>query len=776
MNQNKVILENIPQELKDMPRWVAWNYEERNGKITKVPYDFYTGFKASSNDPDTWCDFDTAVEYLKHYDGLGFQLGEGIFGIDIDAKDNQELQDYLNDGINNRFCEFSKLGTYAEISPSGNGVHYYFKGNLPGKGFKNSKLGVEAYESGRFFTVTGNMLGNYPNLIDGSEIIKPLYEKYRTKKDSPVHLLNNIGNGNTYEINKLIELASKSKNGEKFKSLFFEGDTSSYNHDDSAADQALANILVWWCNHDLEKANEMFRQSKLYRDKWDSKRGSTTYGMLTLSEASRVTNGGFTGKFEFKFKDSLELRLRIKGEEALEELIQEWEIDRAEGSTRKKPNTLPPVVISNILQDEIVFIKFAFEENSRVAMYQETKGIYTQNLDLIRHYIKIVDRNSTRRSAEEVIYDLTHTASVKEKTVSRFLIPVNNGVFNLKTKELEPFTPDYVFTSKIATNYIQGCQKPIIDGWDIDKWLLDIAVGDEQITELLWQVISASLNGNYSRKKSIWLVGSGRNAKGTYQELITNLVGFDNVATLKIDQFGGKDNNRFNLSLLEEKVVCIGDDVPAGVFIDNSSDFNSVVTGDAVKVERKNMDAYSTRFNLTIIQSTNGLPKIHNKTEGTYRRFLIVPFNAKFTDKTDNSRIKDEYIKNQKVLEYVLYKAINLDFDKFIVPDISAQLLEDFKQDNDPLVDFKENVFDQLNVDRIPTYIVYAIYKEFCNENGFKFLSKIKFTKELTNLLKDTWEKKVAKVGSEKEFYKNLKANFDMPIAGSAPQHFVKIN
>ncbi|WP_330848125.1 DUF5906 domain-containing protein, partial [Streptococcus suis] len=93
-----------------------------------------------------------------------------------------------------------------------------------------------------------------------------------------------------------------------------------------------------------------------------------------------------------------------------------------------------------------------------------------------------------------------------------------------------------------------------------------------------------------------------------------------------------------------------------GVYIDESSNFNSVVTGEPVLVEEKNKQPYSTVFKKTVIQSTNELPRFKNKTNGTYRRFLIIPFRKTFSAKEDNWQIKDEYINRDDVKQYVLKK------------------------------------------------------------------------------------------------------------------------
>ncbi|MGQ3740947.1 phage/plasmid primase, P4 family, partial [Bacillus sp. Fil] len=200
--------------------------------------------------------------------------------------------------------------------------------------------------------------------------------------------------------------------------------------------------------------------------------------------------------------------------------------------------------------------------------------IYTQNTTVIKRVISWLEPKLNNTKAEEVIYHLTNKAEVKEKTNARYLIPVKNGVFNLKTKTLEPFTADYVFTTKITIPYIENPVNPVLDGWDVVSWIQSIACGDVEIEKLLWQVMNDALNGNYSRRKSIFLIGEGNNGKGTFQELIMNLIGIKNIATLKVNEF----DERFRLSVLEGKTAVIGDDVPANVYIDDSSNFNSVVT------------------------------------------------------------------------------------------------------------------------------------------------------------------------------------------------------
>ncbi|PEW67201.1 DNA primase [Bacillus cereus] len=442
-------------------------------------------------------------------------------------------------------------------------------------------------------------------------------------------------------------------------------------------------------------------------------------------------------KFEVKVKAlqviDLKKELRDRYFEELARLEQEWEDNGKKG---RKPITISPARCSVILPEYVNFILFDLEENTRLAMYLPEEGIYTQNTTVIKRVISWLEPKLNNTKAEEVIYHLTNTAEVKEKTNSRYLIPVKNGVFNLKTKTLEPFTADYVFITKITTPYYENPVNPVLDGWDVVSWMKSIACGDLEIENLLWQVMNDALNGNYSRRKAIFLIGEGNNGKGTFQELIMNLIGIKNIATLKVNEF----DERFRLSVLEGKTAVIGDDVPANVYIDDSSNFNSVVTGDMVSVEFKNKPLYNTVFRCSVIQSTNGMPKFKNKTNGTIRRIVIVPFKADFNGKAENFKIKDEYIKNEEVLQFVLYKAINMDFEKFDIPKVSLQELEIFKQDNDPVLDFKLSIFDEWGIQEVPKYIVYGFYKKFCMDNGYKHLADRQFHKQFKTYLGDGWE------------------------------------
>jgi putative DNA primase/helicase len=79
--------ESIPDELVERPQWVCWRRAERDGKPTKIPVVPGVGSFASSTDPETWADFETAHDYLERgrADGIGFVFTEHPCSVNIES-------------------------------------------------------------------------------------------------------------------------------------------------------------------------------------------------------------------------------------------------------------------------------------------------------------------------------------------------------------------------------------------------------------------------------------------------------------------------------------------------------------------------------------------------------------------------------------------------------------------------------------------------------------------------------------------------------------------
>lgn len=154
-----------------------------------------------------------------------------------------------------------------------------------------------------------------------------------------------------------------------------------------------------------------------------------------------------------------------------------------------KVKSVPPLVVATKMQEHMTIVKI----NDRLAVYNIDKGIYETRADFFHNVIFWLEPSFSEAKSNQVIFHLKNMAKEVESTASRDLVPVKNGIYNKKTKKLEPFSNRYVFTSTIETEYIEEIEAPNINGWNVDDWLLDLMSGDKELVKLLWQVISASL-------------------------------------------------------------------------------------------------------------------------------------------------------------------------------------------------------------------------------------------------------------------------------------------
>jgi len=288
--------DQIPQELRDLKQWglfkLKWVPERKRN--TKIPFSAIDGNNAKSNDPGTWTTFDEARDALrlnsKDFDGLSFFFTNGYAGIDIDHVESDIMRYRQGDYEDNIVSEFMNVTrSYTEVSQSGTGIHIIFKGEIPGN--RRRKNNIEMYDEGRFFALTGKSLGS--NKVISKADINVLYDKYLAeKKVVPIRTSTELEPNNLSEF-EIIKQAINSKSGDNFKALMYGGWEKLYGSQ-SEADLALANYLAFWTGRDFGKMDAIFRQSVLYRDKWDEKHGKTTYGVATLNKAINDTNNVFT--------------------------------------------------------------------------------------------------------------------------------------------------------------------------------------------------------------------------------------------------------------------------------------------------------------------------------------------------------------------------------------------------------------------------------------------------------------------------------------------------
>lgn len=218
-------------------------------------------------------------------------------------------------------------------------------------------------------------------------------------------------------------------------------------------------------------------------------------------------------------------------------------------------------------------------------------------------------------------------------------VPVLESFFSPATfGSFATFYPEVVLSSKCEARWKQNATvSPVIDGWDVDSWIKDIANEDEEVQRLLWETIAAIFRPDHAFDKALLFVSeSGSNGKVTFLELLRNLVGRHRVATVSLADF----DRQFIPIQLATSFAVLSDENAVGSYLANSQNLKAWISHDWITLDRKNRDAIQIKGRGLSVFCLNELPQSQDKIESLYRRFVPVPFKRRYMDGEKNPSSK----------------------------------------------------------------------------------------------------------------------------------------
>lgn len=362
--------------------------------------------------------------------------------------------------------------------------------------------------------------------------------------------------------------------------------------------------------------------------------------------------------------------------------------------------------------------------NGQLHIYQN--GVYVPGNEAIENAMLDEIESLKKRQRSEVL-DYMLLRCTESKPCSFNYIAFNNGVYNIETNILEPFSPSIIITNKIPHNYNPSAASPLVDTV-LDK----LSCNDKEVRYLLEEAAGACLyrSNTLGGGKMIILLGDKANGKSTFIDILEAMLGEPNYSTLDVCE----TKDRFSTAMLYGKTANLGDDISDG-YIGDASQLKKIVTGNRIKAERKGQDPFEFTPYCTIICSANVMPKIKDNTGAVRRRLLIVPMNAKFSktdpdyDPTITYRLQQE-----QNIEYFIQLALTglaevLNNKSFTEPKRVKDQLEDYERENNPIQSFIAESDIETEIINESTKEVYRRYEVFCAENGLIPGSKITFSK-----------------------------------------------
>lgn len=386
---------------------------------------------------------------------------------------------------------------------------------------------------------------------------------------------------------------------------------------------------------------------------------------------------------------------------------------------------------ANYLKNNNYVIKI----NGQLHIYHD--GIYVNGYKTIEAAMIQQIPNLRKTQRREVLDYMELIVDEKPAADARY-IAFLNGVLDIVTGNLLPFSPDLVVTNQIPWNYVPDAYNELAD-----KTLNKLACGDQIIRSLLEECIGYCFYRRNELGKAFILTGDKSNGKSTFLDCVKAILGEQNVSALDLKELG----DRFSTSMMFGKLANVGDDI-GDDFLQGSqvSIFKKVVTGNRIKAERKGQDPFEFNPYIKLLFSANDIPRMKDKTGAVLRRLVIIPFNARFSKTLPNGEPDPDYnpfikyeLVEQSSLEYLIRLGVKglkriLENDEFSKSEKVQQQLDEYEEENNPIIAFISDCGVEM-IENEPTADVYKRYQVFCAENSMQPMSKIVFSKQINKRL-----------------------------------------
>jgi putative DNA primase/helicase len=763
-------INNIPKGLKILPRWVGfmliWN--DKKGKNDKIPINSQSLWGASTTNSGTWGTFEQVLSVIGQpaqchrkinsidtiikgkVDGMGFVLGDGICGIDLDRCIDGAGQ--LTEQAQNIVETMD--GTYLEYSPSGTGLHFLFRGSIPAGHNKSKDGGVEMYSTGRFFTVTGNGAGE---LQERTGQAADVFNKYMNstipmpqstaRAAIPLNLSDSTDS-------VLLEKMFSSKNGAAICALW-NGDTSAYGGDDSRADSALVMHLLFWTHGDADRTDRLFRQSGLMRDKWDERHGAQTYGELTIARAIESQRGFAVNRDFAPIAGGYSVQIgpsSSAGPIAIDPLTDEkrypWN-DTGNGAlfadTYKNMARYVPQAVAWYVYENGVWkiddggLRVA-ELAKALVRHMISCAASIEDDDKREKYLKFTAKISSNKSrdAMQVSARSIYPVQITEFDKNPYLFNCLNGTFNLKDFTCKPHDPLDMLSKIANVNY-----DPKAKCGRFVTFVNEIMENDAEKIKYLQTAIGYSMTGLHNKKCFFILHGKlTNNGKSTFMDAVMNIMG-DYAKAAQADVITSKQYAKDSSAPSEDIARLSGARLVSMAEPDKSARLNvgliKQMTGNdplTARFLRQNSFQFMPQFKIFL--HANDLPQTTDDTIFASGRVKIIEFNREFTPQEQDSTLETKFKEPESaagIFNWML-KGVRSYLCEGLTEPVSVQAaIAAYRADSDIVGNFIGDCLEPMPGKFVLASAVYQKYQIWCARYGYQAMSFKNLNRELRRKL-----------------------------------------
>ncbi|HAT4212720.1 TPA: DNA primase [Clostridium perfringens] len=305
-----------------------------------------------------------------------------------------------------------------------------------------------------------------------------------------------------------------------------------------------------------------------------------------------------------------------------------------------------------------------------------------------------------------------------------YLVNVRNGLLDIRDMSFKEHTPSYLSTVQLNVEY-----NPQVDCPQFKKFLNEVL--DCKLIPLVQEIVGYLLTTNTASQKAFVFWGPARTGKSTLLWVVEYLLlGKKNVSNIPWQEIGDK----FKTAELLGKLANVFSDLPSKS-IDDTGIFKVVTGEDYLMAEKKNKNPFKFKPFARLVFSCNELPRNYvDRTEGFYRRLIIVPFSRQIEKSKIDKALKYKFQREKEgILNWALegLKRLYENNFEFSENELTDGVKKEYKRENNNVISFVEECCEIDSLFSCSRIEIYESYKEFCVEAGLKALSQIKFNKEL---------------------------------------------
>lgn len=347
-------------------------------------------------------------------------------------------------------------------------------------------------------------------------------------------------------------------------------------------------------------------------------------------------------------------------------------------------------------------------------------------------------------------YKIYNTIQVTELNKNKNRIVFENGTFDLSKFSFDKTFYKYDFvTAFFNFDYDVNAKCPTFD-----KYLDEVMMQDESLKAIIKEMLGYCLLDDCRFEKAFILYGDGATGKSVLLKTISDIWGTENCSNVPFDRL----QEHFMRAGMYGKKINFSSELESDLH--NTSYFKAMVSGEEIDAQFKFKDVFKFKNTAKMVFAMNNLPAIKDKTNGTYRRLMIIPFNRQFAEHERDVKLVEKLLKEKSgiINHALLALKCLIETNAFTYSKRSDDLLNEHKENNDVVALFANEYYEVgTSTNQVKSDTIYYNFKVFCDANGFKPLNNINFFKRFYNLFPKSVKKRVRIDGELVYVLDNLK-------------------